>query len=661
MNTLPKENEIALYRYRNRLMAGVCVNISHTRARFAVSARTSHNVPLENILQATGHTGNDKTAGTAWLNRAETTSADIDLCDLWELVVEEDEIWNLNELAELYYNHTPTSEHISAFLVALETSTYFDAEGRGFRAVDRSEVSHRLEIVARGKEREAEQEAFLKWLQYKGASNDDWIDRLKDVALHGEQSKYARWLERMAGETISARKAFDRLVAEGVWDQHAFVELMREDIPLNFPAPLIKEADAIQAMYNRSLFANRQDLTYMDAVTIDDASTTDMDDAVSVQFREDGSYQVGVHITDASALIPAHSDLDEEARNRGASLYLPETKCPMLPPVLSENLGSLIPHENRLAVSLLWDVGSDGTMETPTWALSVIRCCEKLSYDEADAILDDITHPQHAMLSALFDVTESLLIQRVEAGAVAVDQVDRRVNISADGTVNIEIKKRDSKADLLVSELMVKANVEAAKLCVEQNAPAIFRVQDAPDLSDLEPTDIEQLHRYQTLTRMRAAAISLQPGLHGGLGVEPYCQTTSPLRRFIDLVSQRQLVAIIDNKALPYSLDDLTELCPYVEERLRLINRLEQRRERYWIFHHLSQYRGQVFDALVLNTWDQRARIEIADYALQVDMRLSGQIRAGERISVRLTRVDPWADDIQFVMEMRNVKKDTTA
>ena len=649
--TLPKENEIALFRYRNRLMAGVCVNISHTRARFAVSARTSHNVPIENILQTTGHIGNDKTAGTAWLNRAETTSADIDLCDLWELVVEEDEIWDLNELTELHYNHTPTSEQMSAFLVALETSAYFDAEGRRFRALDRTEVSHRLEIVARDKEREAEREAFLKWLQFQGTGKDEWIERIKDVALHGEQSKHAHWLERMASETISARKAFDRLVAEGIWDRHAFVELMREDVPLNFPDPLIKEADAIQAMYNRALFANRQDLTHIDAVTIDDASTTDMDDAISVQFREDGSHQIGVHITDVSSLIPAHSALDEEARNRGASLYFPETKYPMLPPVLSENLGSLIPNENRLAVSLLWDVGSDGAMETPAWTLSVIRCCEKLSYDEADAILDDATHPRHAILSALFDTAESLLIQRVEAGAVAVDQVDRRVNISAEGTVNIEIKKRDSRADLLVSELMVKANVEAAKLCVEQNAPAIFRVQDAPDLSDLEPTDSEQVHRYQTLTRMRAAAISLQPGLHGGLGVEPYCQTTSPLRRFIDLVSQRQLVAIIDNRALPYSIDDLTTLCPYLEERLRLINRLEQRRERYWIFHHLVQYRGQVFDALVLNTWDHRARIEIPDYALQVDMRLSGQIRVGERISVRLTRVDPWADDIQFVME----------
>ena len=216
-------------------MAGVCVNISHTRARFAVSARTSHNVPIENILQTTGHIGNDKTAGTAWLNRAETASADIDLCDLWELVVEEDEIWHLNELAELHDNQMPTPEHMSAFLVALETSIYFDAEGRGFRAVDRAEVSHRLEMVARDKEREAEREAFLKWLQFQGTGKDDWIDRLKDVAIYDKQSKHAHWLERMAGEIISARKAFDRLVAEDILDRHAFVELMREDVPLNFP------------------------------------------------------------------------------------------------------------------------------------------------------------------------------------------------------------------------------------------------------------------------------------------------------------------------------------------------------------------------------------------------------------------------------------------
>lgn len=648
MKTGPAENEIALFRYRNRLMAGVCVNISHTRARFAVSARTSLNVPIENILQATGHIGRDKSAGVAWFKRAEAASADIDLGELWELVAEEDEVWHLSELAELYGDPAPTAERLSAFLIALETGVYFDAEAGGFRAVDRAEVDNRLEMIALAEAREAERERFLAWLNGAGPGDAEWLNRLKDVALYGGQSKYARTLERMAGEPISVRRAYDRIVAEGLWDEHAFVELMREDFDLDFPDVVIKEADALQL---ESLFARRQDLTHLDAVTIDDASTTDMDDAVSVHFREDGGFQVGVHITDVAALIPMRSALDGDARSRGASLYLPEATCPMLPPGVSKNLGSLLPNENRLAVSLLWDMERDGVVKSPTWTLSAIRCCEKLSYGDADAILDDAAHPRHAMLAALLDAAESLLIQRVEAGAVVVDQVARRVKVLPDGNVAIAVKTRDSRADVLVSELMIEANVEAAKLCVDQRVPAFFRVQDAPDLSDLEPTENALLHRYRVLTRMRAAALSLKPGLHGGLGVEPYCQITSPLRRFIDLVSQRQLVAIIDDEAPPYSLDDLTALCPETEERLRLISRLERRRERYWIYHHLTRYKGQAFDALVLDVWDRRARVEILDYALQVDIRLPSPLRAGDRVSTRLTRVDPWADDIHFVLK----------
>ena len=275
-------------------------------------------------------------------------------------------------------------------------------------------------MAALAKAREAERERFLAWLNGSGQGDADWMDRLKDVALYGGRSRYAPWLERMAGESISARRAYLRVVAKGLWDEHAFVELMREDFDLDFPDVVLKEAGALQL---ESLFENREDLTFLDAVTIDHASTTDMDDAVSIQFREDGGVQVGVHITDVAALIPVRSALDEAAQSRGASLYLPEATFPMLPPNLSENLGSLLPRETRLTVSLLWDVGRDGVATTPTWALSAIRCCEKLSYEDVDAILDDETHPRHAMLSALFHAAESLLIQRVEAGAIAVDQV----------------------------------------------------------------------------------------------------------------------------------------------------------------------------------------------------------------------------------------------
>ena len=645
MNMVPRENEIVLFRYRNRLMAGVCVNASHTKARFAISSRESLNVPLENIVYKTGEIGKDKAAGAQWLARAEADGGQVDVSELWELVREEEGVWTLNDLAELYFGDEPAAAQISALLVILETGDYFDAEGRGFRAVDEAEIERRLVLLARAEEREAERAEFIKWFQGKQpAPNAEWIARVKDAALNGEQ---IQWLERMMGEVVSARGAFDRLVIEGIWDQHTFVELMREELPLVFPAEVVQEAEKIRL---DALFAGREDLTHLDAVTIDDASTTDMDDAVSVQFRETGGFQAGVHITDVTTLIPMGSALDKEARARGASLYFPEQKVPMLPSTLSEGLGSLKPNENRLVVSLLWDVSPNGQMGAPAWSLSVIRCKEKLSYDEVDAILEDAKHPRHPMLSALFGVAEDLLAQRVDTGAVVVDHVDRQVKVLEDGTVDVTVKIRNSHADLLVSELMVMANVEAAKLCVDRGVPAIFRVQKAPDLANVEPTEIEQLHRFRVLTKMRAATASLEPGLHGGLGVEPYCQTTSPLRRFTDLISQRQLVAVIGDQPLPYANEDLEALSGEVEERLRLISRLERRRERYWLFYFLSAQRGEVFDALVMDVWDRRARIEVLKWALQVDVRLSGKISAGEMVSVRLTRVDPLADEIIFVL-----------
>ncbi|MDP6038337.1 MAG: ribonuclease catalytic domain-containing protein, partial [Candidatus Latescibacteria bacterium] len=517
MNMMPHENEIVLFRYRNRLMAGVCINTSHSKARVAVSSRESLNVPLENIVHKTGTIGKDKKAGAKWLARAEAEGEHIDVFELWELVREEEGIWILNDLAELYFGDEPETAQISALLMALEVGDYFDAQGRGFQAVDEVEVERRLALVARAEERETERVEFVKWFNGKEpAQNAEWITRVKDVALNGEQSAQKQWLERMMGEGVSARRAFERLVVEGSWDQHVFVELMREEMPLVFTEAVVQEAEEIRL---DALFVGREDLTHLDAVTIDDASTTDMDDAVSVQFYETGGFQVGVHITDVTALIPMGSALDEEARARGASLYFPEQKVPMLPPVLSEGLGSLKPNENRLAVSLLWDVSVTGQMGSPAWSLSVIRCVEKLSYDEVDAIFDDVVHPRHPMLSALLGVAEDLLVERVDAGAVVVDHVDRRVKVLEDGAVDVTLKICNSRADLLVSELMVMANVEAARLCVEQGAPAIFRVQKAPDLANVEPTEIETLHRFRVLTKMRAASASLEPGLHGGLGV----------------------------------------------------------------------------------------------------------------------------------------------
>jgi len=214
----------------------------------------------------------------------------------------------------------------------------------------------------------------------------------------------------------------------------------------------------------------------------------------------------------------------------------------------------------------------------------------------------------------------------------------------------VQMRPRNSRADLLVSELMVMANAEIARACAEADVPLLYRVQHTPDLSDIPTTDHEQLHRYRVLTKMKPANTSREPGPHGGLGMSPYSQASSPLRRFMDLVVQRQFVALITDQEPSYTRDDLTELHGQIDARMRLIGQLERRRNRYWLYRYFTPMRGREFDALVLDTRDRNCRVELLDYALHTDVRLTRDVTPGEMLSVRLTRVEAWADDIQFVM-----------
>jgi len=104
------------------------------------------------------------------------------------------------------------------------------------------------------------------------------------------------------------------------------------------------------------------------------------------------------------------------------------------------------------------------------------------------------------------------------------------------------------------------------------------------------------------------------------------------------------------DRPLPYSAEDLKALGPRVDERVRLIGRLERRRERYWLYRYLERFRGQAFEALVLDVWERNCKVEVLDYALQTDVRPTRAVTPGENVPVRLSRVDAWADEIAFAM-----------
>ena len=647
------ENEIAFFRYRNRLMAGVCLSSRGGKVRFATARKETVNTPVQNVLLCTGETAGNWTAAAEWMARAEEKSEAIDLEDAWELVRDDADVWTVDGLADLHYGEDVSPDQLAALLVYLEQSLYFEAERRGvgYRALSEDEVRTRRAVARRQAERVEEKARFQRWFEENLEDSQEyvggWIDRLKDYVLHGEKSVHSGWVERMTGGRPDSRAAFNRLVREGLWDPDEHLDLIRSEVPVEFPSSVIISADAIRLgpMLDDG---RRRDLTDLAVYTIDDATTTDMDDGVSILRRADRTMQVGVHITDVAGLVPLESEPDREAAARVTSLYFPDRKIPMFPEKLSSDLGSLRPDAHRLALSQLFEFSVEGTVERVDIVPSVIRCRGKLSYEAVEGILQDSCHSLHNDFSALHAVAEWHCIERLQNGAIDVEHPNRRIAITADGEIEFSMQDGRTQASLLVSEMMVMANVAVARFCRDRNIPVVYRTQTVPDLAAFSDVENEVLRRYMVLRRMRRASTSLTPDLHGGLGVEAYCQASSPLRRYTDLTVQRQLAAHLLGQPLPYDEERIRLVVFEAEERTRTLIRIERQRERYWLCRYLQTRIGDVFDALALEARDRTLNVEVLEFAFQTEIRQPGNVAPGDTVTVRLGRCDPWQGEISF-------------
>ena len=648
-----QENEIVFFRYRSRLLAGICHSTSGGKIRFSTPGQGSVSVPAENVLLATDATAADAREAAKWWDAAVADGEGIDLEEIWDLVREEGEAWPLEGLSELYHDGEATPKQLAALLVHLEDSRYFEGCETAYRPLSEDEVAERREAEAREAARAEERLRFRRWFNDRDDAVDvqdaaaAWLARLQDYVLQGEKSTHAQWVRRMAGEEVNARRVFRRLVDEGVWDADEHLDLMRKGVPIDFSGAVLRAADtvSVEDLLNDT---RRRDLTSVPVVTIDDSHTTDRDDGLSIVWDDDGTCRVGIHITDVATLIPGGSELDQEALNRVSSLYFPDRRIAMFPPAISEGIGSLHPDVPCLALSVCLEVADDGSVGDAEIFPSIIRCAEKLTYEEADAALEDAAHPLHLALGGLRRVAQTHCGKRLRDGAISLERTERVVRVAPDGEITVATRVRTSPANFLVSEFMIMANVAIARFCQQQGIPTVYRSQVAPDFSDLEETDNEILNRYRILRRMKPASVSLDPEAHGGLGVDLYCQASSPLRRYPDLAIQRQVLAALMGDPLPYDAEGIQDVLFQADERIREIGRLEGRRERYWLYRYLERSIGETFEAVVLDSWGRGSLVEIVEYGLRADVKPAAPVAEGDAIVVRLTRTDPWGDSVQF-------------
>lgn len=352
-----------------------------------------------------------------------------------------------------------------------------------------------------------------------------------------------------------------------------------------FNEEVIKELDAIPDSVDPKELENRKDLTNEVIFTIDGSDTKDIDDAISLTYK-DGIYTLGVHIADVSHYVKENTALGDEAYNRGTSSYLADTVIPMIPHKLSNGICSLNEGVIRLTMSCVMNINSRGDIESYDIFPSFIKSNKKMTYDNVNKILEDnITpvgyEPYKDILLKMHELAKILRKKKVNKGYIEFDIPEAKVIQDENGKA-IDIKKREQHAgESLIEDFMIEANVTVATHIANMELPFIYRIHDIPNadkiddfknlvhalgykietsINEITPKSMQRILNNLKdkpeftilssllLRSMKKAEYSKNNIGHFGLALDNYTHFTSPIRRYPDLTVHRLLKTYLIDK-----------------------------------------------------------------------------------------------------------------
>jgi len=247
-------------------------------------------------------------------------------------------------------------------------------------------------------------------------------------------------------------------------------------------------------------------------------------------------------------------------------------------------------------------------------------------------------------------LSQRLRQNRIDQGALNLSLPELEVRLGEHNAFTLELVEQETPARLIIAEFMILYNWLAAKFCMESQIPILFRSQSGP--SEKLPLDEKGYLYYVFQQRRKLSPLSIQtePGPHSGLGVDVYIHATSPIRRYLDLVNQRQLHHYLLKKGAVYNEKDLAEIQMAVEPTLKKLGLIKRNRLRYWILKYLSLNRGKKLRALVLDELKNKYRVVLTDFLMVTALkRTDGMIlRQGQEIVVEAKKTDPWDDIISL-------------
>ena len=408
-----------------------------------------------------------------------------------------------------------------------------------------------------------------------------------------------------------------------------------------FTNATLKQVNAIPLNVRDIDLIGRVDLRNKNIFTIDCSDTKDMDDAISCELLPNGNYSVGVHIADVSYYVPLGSHIDQDAYQRGTSLYLTNKVFPMLPVELSNGICSLNPNVDRLAVSCIMEIDSLGTLKGYNIFKSVINSKKKMNYDEVNNLLngnnyDNSYAPYSEVLNNLNNIAIKLKQNRMKNYGLDFNKKEARfVTDEFNNVIDIELRGND-KAENLIEEFMVLTNEVVDKHLSLNGYPCIHRIHEGPLLNKLEdffkflnfvnleydkhsPMECCNFRKYfqdlqkfvskndldnsfyssNLIRTLSKAKYSTDNVGHYALGKEYYCHFTSPIRRYPDLIVHR-LLDLSLNDEVDYDLySKLREMAS--NSSLKEVDAKNAQRNDFYLksFDYLERHIGDNFNGMI--------------------------------------------------------------
>lgn len=511
----------------------------------------------------------------ALLPQAQAIADDIDVDFLWECAPSDE--FDFGSFAGEYFGAEPTAVQSAAVLSRLKASPiYFQRKGRGrFKAAPAETVKAALAAVKKRAEQEARVQAMAE--QMLAGELPDAIGAVA-AQLLVKPDKMSLEYKAFDRALADAGKSPERLLFDlGAFDSDYALHVAR------FTADQFARGtgfpDALQRWAPSDELRDRIDalpLSSVQAFSIDDSGTTEIDDALSVHTREDGQVCVGVHIAVPALAVPGDDDIDRVVRDRMSTVYMPGDKITMMPASLvqffSLDAGSPVP---ALSLYALLNEQGDGIEQTWT-ALERIVVADNLRDDQLEDVVTEpalqdsaVALPHGDALRVLWRLMHGLLAEREQVRGKPEPRFRTDFTFQiADGQVQIGQRRRDAPLSRIVAEMMILANSAWG--------------------AQLEQAGIAGIYRSQQAGRVRMSSQALP---HEGLGVAQYIWSTSPLRRYIDLVNQRQILAMAEQRTPPLQpkSTELFSVIPAFEARHSAYQDFQQRMERYWCIRWLDQ------------------------------------------------------------------------